>query len=808
MTDLALDLRLAWRQWVRRPVLPTAILLTLATGLGLALAAFAVTWAVVWKPLEVADAGRLVWIASESTAGAGASSPGAALTWQADAHTLDGLAAIRPVTGALTIESGAERSAGALVSASIADVLAVAPVVGRHLTPDDDRPGAPRVLLLSHALWQSRFGGRPDVVGRALELDGRPATIVGVLPPLAATLVPGADWWAPLALAPSERANIGPRYLSLIGRLAPGLSPAAARDELAAIGAALDLRADDGAPLGVRVTPLAAHLTAGARTSLVLLLAASVLLVLIACANAAALLLTRAQERRAELALRASLGASPGRLARQLVVEAGLLSTLSSAGGLLVAVWIVDLLRAWLPADVPRLADARVDGLTAVAALGAGTLVTLATGLVPAAQGARVDLQTVLRQLSATIAGGDRARRWFAAAQVAFAVTVACAGALVVRSAAALDTAPRGYEAAGVVTASLTVPTAYHDAEAIGGLVARAVSAVAAVPGVGTSAAASHVPLAGGSAGSDVFLAGTTPSDGVDRQARVRLVSAGYLSTLGVRVIAGRDVDARDGGSTRPVVVVNETLARRLAADGGVVGREVVFGVPVFNGPDGARRWQVVGVAADTWDRGPRAEVTPEILMPIAQAPDEVFFWISRELQLAARVSGASRAAAPAIRRAVADVDPGIAIGPVTPIEARLSASFARERLLARLLSAVGAASALLALLGLAAMVHHDVQRRRRDLAIRLAMGATPTSLVRTLVTAGLRLAAAGAAAGLVLTTASSGLLSSLLFGVAPRDPLTLGAVALVVVALAGAAAWLPARRIALVDPSEALRLP
>lgn len=808
MTDLVLDLRIAWRQWVRRPVLPSAIVLTLAAGLGLALAAFAVTWAVVWKPLEIADADRLVWIASESSAGADASSPGAALTWQADARTLDGLVAIRPVTGALTIERGTERFAGALVTASIADVLALAPVVGRHLTPDDDRPGAPRVLVLSHALWQSRFGGRPDVVGRAIVLDGRPATIVGVLPPLAATLVPDADWWAPIALAPSERANIGPRYLSVIGRLAPGLSPAAARDELAAIGAALNLRADDGAPLGVRVTPLAAHLTAGARTSLVLLLAASLLLVLIACANAAALLLTRAQERRAELALRASLGASPRRLARQLVVEAGLLSALASGGGLLVAVWLVDLLRAWLPADVPRLADARVDGLTAAAALGAATLVTLATGLVPALQGARVDLQTVLRQLSSTIAGGDRARRWFAAAQVAFAVTVACAGALVVRSATALDTAPRGYDATGVVTASISLPAAYREAEAIGGLVARAIAAVGSAPGVRASAAASHVPLAGGSAGSDVFLAGTTPTDGVDRQTRVRLVSAGYLSTLGVRVVAGRDIDTNDGSGTRPVVVVNETLARRLASDGSVVGREVVFGVPVFNGADGTRRWQVVGVAADTWDRGPRAEVAPEILMPIAQAPNDVFFWISRELQIAARVTGAAPAVAPAIRRAVSEVDPEIAVGPVTPIEARLSASFARERLLARMLSAVGAASAALALLGLAAMVHHDVQRRRRDLAVRLAMGATPTALVTALVTAGLKLAAVGAAVGLVLSAASSGLIASLLYGIAPRDPLTLGAVALVVVALAGGAAWLPARRIALVDPSEALRLP
>lgn len=808
MTDLVFDIRLAWRQWRRRPVLPTAIVVTLALGLGLSLAAFAVTWAVVWRPLDVEAADRLVWIASDARGESGAVSPGAALTWQAESRTLEGLAAIRNVVGALTTAAGTERVAGARVTASIVDVLRLQPLAGRAFTTSDDAPGAARVVMLSAAMWQTRFGSRLDVVGAPIVLDGQPAQVIGVLPAVAATIVPDAEWWAPLGLPASERSNIGPRYLDAIGRLAAGASPAAARDELSGIGAVLGLRSDDGTPLAVRVSLLASHLTADARTGLVLLLAGSALLVLIACGNAAGLLLTRTQARRGELALRASLGASTGRLARQLAVEAGCLAVAAATAGLLVAAWVVDLLRAWLPPDVPRLADAHVDGPTALLAAAAAAIVTLTIGLVPALQGARVELQTVLRQLSSTIAHGERLRRWFAAAQVACAVTVVCAGGLLVRSAVALDRAPRGYDATGVVSASVTVPGGYRDAAAIGTALARVVDAVSAVPGVTASAVASQVPLAGGSAGSDVLVAGAPVVPGVDRQARVRLVSARYLSALGVQVVAGRDIDANDGARTRPVVVVNETLARRLAPEGGLVGREVVFGVPVFNGDDGSRRWQVVGITADTWDRGPRAEVAPEVLMPIAQTPAEVFSWISRELQLAVRLEGTSAAAAPLVRRAIASIDPAIAVGPLTPIITRIAATFARERLLARLLTGVGAASAALALLGLAAMVHHDVQRRRRDLAIRLAVGATPTALVRQLVGAGVGLALVGAGIGLALSRASSGLLTSLLYGVAPGDPLTLATAALGVVLLAAVAAWLPARLVTRVDPSEALRLP
>ena len=816
MIDLAADLRTALRQCRRRPALPLAVVATLTAGLGAAIAVFAVAWAVVWRPLDVPEPQRLVWIQSQSAQDVDGSSPGAALTWQAEARTLDALAAIRPVAGAFADDAGTDRLPGALVTASIFDVLGVRPVLGRAFTSADDTPGAPRVLLLSHRTWLTRYASATTVMGRGVALDGRAATIIGVLPPSADSLLPAADWWAPIALAPSERGNIGPRYLDLLGRLTPTASPAAAQQELAAISARLTLVADDGTPLGVRVTPLADHLTARYRSGVVLLLAGVVALVLIACANVATLLLTRAQDRRAELALRASLGATRGRLARQLLVEAGLLASVSAAGGLMAALWLTDVLRALLPADMPRLAEARVDGASAAFGLAAGTIVTLLAGLAPALRATRVDLQTVLRVGAANGAGGtgdgigttdERARRMFVVAQVALAVVLASAGALLVRSARALDQAPRGYDTTGVLTASLTLPAAtYREPADIVSVIDRIVQGTMTIPGVTHAATASQLPFAGGSAGSDVALANEPFTAGVDWQARVRLVGPGYLSALGVPLREGREVSAADGATTQPVVVVNETLARRLTPGGSPVGRAVRFGVPVFNGADGTRVWQVVGVAADSWDRGPREAPEPEVLIPLAQTPGEVFFWISRELQLAVRTRGNAQALAPDVRRVVAAADPAIPLGRPRPLDERVAEAFARERLTARLLGGLGAAGVALALLGLSAVIHHQVHRRRRDIAIRLALGATSVGVVSALVRDGALLAAVGALAGGALSMGTGGLLASLLYGVAPGDPLTLAGVAAVVVALAALAAWVPARAVTRVDPAEALR--
>ena len=592
-----------------------------------------------------------------------------------------------------------------------------------------------------------------------------------------------------------------------MGRLTAGASTAAAQQELTTISARLGLASEDGTPLGVRITPLADYLTARYRSGLVLLLAGVLSLVLIACANVATLLLTRAHDRRPELALRTSLGASRARLARQLLVEAAMLAGASAVAGLVAALWFTDALRALLPPDVPRRSEIHVDAAAAVFALGAGVLVTMLAGVLPAFRGTRVDLQSVLRSGATGGTADERVRRVFVMAQVAVAVVLATAGALLARSAAALDQAPRGYDARGVFTASLTLPAAtYREPADIAAVIDRIVQGAAAIPGVTHAAAASQLPFAGGSAGSDVALADEPIRAGIDRQARIRLVGPGYLSALGVTVREGREVTAADGATAPRVVVVNETLARTLTPGGSPVGRELRFDVPVFGGPDGRGVWRVVGVAADTWDHGPREAVKPEVLIPLAQTPGEVFFWISRELQLAVRTRGNPASLGPDIRRVVATADPAIPLGRARTLDERVAEAFARERLIARLLASLGVAGVALALLGLFAVVHHQVHRRRRDIAIRLALGATSPTVIGSLVTDGAGLAAAGALAGAVVSVGTGGLLASLLYGVRPGDPATIASVAALVIGMAAIAAWVPARSAARVDPAEALR--
>ena len=807
MIDLLSEVRVAWRQWRRKPAMPLTIVLTLSAGIGAVIAVFAIAWAVLWRPLDVPEPGRLVWIEAQSKEGSGQSSPGAFAAWQAGARSLIEVAAIRPVSGVIGDAIGTDRVRGAMVTPSIVPLLALQPAVGQTFASDETQPGGTHVLLISHALWLGRYAGDASAVGRAITFNGSPATIIGVLPASASAIIGGAEWWSPLVLDARDRANTGPRYLDVIGRLGADVSLAAAHDELRAISTDLQLKQDDGSPLGVAVMPLAQHVAAGFTTSLQILLAGVVALLLIASTNVAVLLLTRSQDRAAELAIRSSVGATRGRIIRQLLIEAGTLTAVAVAGGLMLAMWLIDLLQFGLPANLPRLAEARIDAAVIAVAVGLGAVITLTIGLAPALRSGTVDLQSVMRSAATGVTGSDRLRRAFVIAQVAVAVVLTVAAGLLAQSARALDAAPRGYDASGVFTTSLTLPaSSYRDTGSIAAVVSRVLADVSLIPGVSGVTASSQLPFAGGSAGADVALQDEVFTNGVDRQVRIRLVAPNYLKTLGGRLREGREVADTDTAASLPVVVVNRTLAARLAPQGSLVGRAVKFNVPVFGGPDGRRVYTVIGVADDTWDRGPRERVAPEVMLPIAQTPSEVFFWISRELHLAARSTVSPRALSAGIRRATARIDPAIPMSPGATLDDRVAAAFARERLVATLLSALGFAGVALALLGLGAVIDQQVRRQRRDIAIRVALGASRRGVVGMFVRSGAAMASAGVAIGAILSVAVAPTLSSLLFGIEPRDPRTIVAVGLLLTLVAILAAWLPARRAAGVDPAETLR--
>lgn len=807
MTDLRGDLHAALRHWHRRPLLPITIAVTLAAGLGTAIGVFAVAWAVLWRPIDVPEPERVVWVNTRTSAAAERTSPGWFAAWQDGARGVAAIAAIRPVSGAFADNAGTDRLQGALVSPSIFSVLRIAPAAGRAFTDADASAGAPRSVLISHHTWQARYGGRADAIGQPISLDGAPAMIVGVLPAVTDALVAEAAWWSPLLLTPRDRQNVGPRYLDVIARLGPDMSAGAARDELGAIAAALTPADAGGESLDVVMTPLAERATVRYAPGLRLLLAAVIVLVLISAVNAAALLATRTQDRAAELAVRASIGATRGRLAMQLLAEIGVLVAVAASGGFVVALWVTDLLRAVLPAELPRVAEARVDGATIAFGVGLAGLVAAVTAVLPALRAAAGDLQPLLRAGGSSQTRETFARRAFVVTQVALAAALSCVGLMLAQSARALEAAPRGYEARGVFTTSITVPAAvYRDGAAVAAVVDRVIDTVASVRGADVVAASSQLPFAGGSAGADVELAERPFTPGVERQARIRLVSPRYLQTVGAHVREGREISAGDTAAAEPVVVINATLARRLGGDANLVGRALKFGVPAFNGPDGRRTWRIAGVADDTWDRGPRTAVEPEVQIALAQTPAEVFFWISRELQLAVRTGGDAAALSRDVRAAVGRVDPAIALGASRTLEDRVAAAFATERLLARLLGVLGFAGVLLALLGLVAIVNDQVRRRHREIAIRVALGAMPKGVVAGITRSGLALAALGVAAGVALSVAAAPLFASLLFGVQPHEPGTLAAAGLTMFAVSAVAAWAPARRAARVDPAVTLR--
>ena len=649
MTILS-EARAALRPWLRRPLVAASAVLSLSVGLAAATSVFAITDAVLWQPLPLPDAHRVVWISSVDRGVEDATSPGALSAW-AGARSLAGIGGLRPShaifrpiaqTGARAAPA-VERLAGAYATAGVFEALGVSAAIGRTVSTADDRPGAPAVLMISHRLWQSRFGGATDVIGRAVDLNGQTRSVVGVMPAALDTMPFGFDWWAPLAPSAAQAANVGPRYLAVIGRLGGEAAPVVER-ELAALAAGVGALGDTGLPLAVRVEPLQRYLAGDARAFLLPLFGAVLGVVLLAAANAANLLLAFGYSRRAEIAVRASLGASRGRLVRQLVLESGWLTIAAVALALVQSLWMIDLLKQSLPAELTTLGNARLDGRAVLFVIVAASAVAAICGLLPAVRNSNFVLKDAAES-RATTAAHHRLRRGLVIAQVALALTVGAAAALMARTTLALTSAPRGYDDEQVLTAALQFsPADYPDAARLRSAVTRVVEATAVLPGVSSAAVATRVPLSGGTPGSDVVLASETFTPGADRQVRVRFVTPGYFAAVGTPIIAGRDVSRSDDERGALVVMVNDALARRLHASGRIVGQRLKFAVRDFNlrGPE--TPWQVIGVVADARDAGPRAPVQPEVYLPMAQGPADVFEWIGRQALLTIRMGGGRQA--------------------------------------------------------------------------------------------------------------------------------------------------------------------
>jgi len=795
------DLRLAARQLGRSPGFSAGVVATLALGIALVTVMFSAVDRVLLRPLPFADAERLVALRqfdrAEPDAGDGVAPP-VYMAWRERGRTLDGVAAIEPYGFDLTDQGTPETVPAWRVTEDFFPILGVSAALGRTLRSDDYTAGR-QVVVLSHALWRRRFGADSGIVGRVLTLDGAPYEVAGVMPP-GFDFPHGGEFWAPRVMSEGQRGEWDEDYFQVVARLAPGSRPEQARAELAGITVALASEWPAAAGLGVDMRPLLDEIVGAARPPLLVLLAAVGAVLLIACVNVANLLLARGVRRQRELAVRLALGASPARLARQLFAEALVLAVAGGVLGAMLAAWAADAVTALAPAELlPRAGRLTLDGRALAFTLVVAVVVAVACGLLPALRGGHVDAFGDL-QSGARSTGGESVRRvgtGLVGAQVALAVALLAVAALLGRSLAELLRQDPGFEPGGRAALQVFVWDRYDTPEKRADFVERAVERLAVVPGVRAVGAVSALPYAKAwIAMEDPFrLAGRPEApEGREPTAYTTLATPGYFRAAGIRLVRGRLFTGADGAGAPPVALVNETMARRWWPAGDAVGARVVIGV----GGAPVER-EIVGVVGDVRQAGLDREPRPELFAPHAQSG-------FGSMTFVAEVGGDPAAALPALRSAIWSLRPDLPIYDSATLPQLLAGQTADRRFVTVLLGAFALLALALAAIGIYGVIAFVTGQRAREFGIRLALGATPGGIVARTVGESLRVVAAGAAVGLAGAVALAGLLRRFLFGVEVIDPLTWALLVPAVLAVAAAAAWLPARRAGRVDPMTVLR--
>jgi putative ABC transport system permease protein len=812
--QIAQDGSYALRMMRRTPGFTLVAVLTLALGIGVNSAIFSLVHAVLLQPLPYAgeDALVAVWNRWDGSPAASLSDP-EFMDYDEQARSLH-LAALDAGSVNLADAGEPERVDAAFVSPDLLPVLGVSPVLGRGFAEQEEREGAPRVAILAHGLWTRRFHGDRSVIGRALRIDGQPVEVVGVAP--AGLLLPTdfrsgvtAQILLPLTLdraAPRDRR--GGHYLEAVARLRPGASLDGARAEMDAVVARLIQQHPDQhkqGHFGVTVTPLRSDLLGPARPILGVLLGAVSLVLLLACANLASLLLARGEARRRELAVRASLGADRFRLVRQLLTETCVLGLLGGAAGLAVAAATMKALQALDPGSLPRAQEAALSlsvvAFTAAASLGAGLLF----GLLPALQISRVALDHVLREAGRSSTGGrGRLRRALVAGQVAIALVLLAGSGLLVKSFARLRNVATGFEPAGVLTFRTSAPAAsYPGRPEVTAFYARLLEQVRAVPGVRVAGAGSGLPLSVHSGDWGFDVEGRVSVPGQRPRADWFAVTPGYFEALGVRVVSGRLPAEGDDGERAPVIFLNHSAARSLFPGEDPLGRRVRL-----SRTTGAEQpWRTVaGVVSDVRQRGLERPPRPEMYVPLPQFQHFMAGTQARNMTVVAKVDGAPLGVAASMRAALRRVDPEVPAAQMRAMDEVVGTSMAARRRDTWLIGAFAALALAVATVGVYGVIAYHVAQRRREIGLRLAIGAERSDVVRMVLAQGTRLAGAGILAGLPVALLASAALRPLLFDVAPHDASVFAAIAVLLMAVAAMACALPAARAAHIDPAVALR--
>jgi putative ABC transport system permease protein len=798
------DFKYALRVLARQKAWSALAVLTLALGIGAATTMFSVIQNVIFDPFPGHDVDRVVAFLIQDTRQAQARGRSGFQTpefldYQAQIGSFEEVVAGGNEDVLYGTDEGTEQWNGGLLSVNNFSFYGVRAAVGREFAPDDVRPGAPPVFMMSHRLWTARFGADASHLGRTFVLNGVPTTLVGVTPPRWARLA--ADVYRPVSL---DRANpeIAQRFFILQARLKRGVTLAEAEAEIDVVArrVAKDYPAFYPESFAVRVVSLVDQQIGSFRGTLYTLAAAVGLLLLIACGNVANMLLTRATAREREMAVRAAVGASRARLVRQLLLESLILALGGGLLGAALAYAGVALLVASIPVGlIPRQTVIEVDVPVLCFSLLAACATAIVSGLVPALLTARASLIEPLKDTGKGNSGGARRHRVagaLVAAEVALSIVLLAGAGLLMRSFVNLRTVDLGADHDRVLFARLALPRGRYDgALEKGRFLEEALRRIEAIPGVVSAGATSSMPILGGPT-TTVDVPGRTHEE--RWEALLHMVSAGYARTLGLRVRHGELLSPTDVATPRQVAVVNQTLALRYFGEENPVGRTIVL--KRFAAIPGAAAFEVVGVVADSRNSGPAEPPRPEVFVPHTAAA-----LFGRAVVV--RTAGPPEAVADGVRRELWAVDRGVAVTQMTSLQDALrDFSYAEPRLVLGILGVFAALGLVLVALGVFSVVAYGVARRTHEIGIRMALGAGRLGVLSLVLRGGLRPVAVGALLGVAASLALSRVLASRLFGVTPHDPVTLVAVVLVVMHAGLAACYVPARRAASVEPLVALR--
>ncbi len=808
MEILIQDLRYAARALSSKPAFTALAIIALALGIGANSAIFSVVNATLLRSLPYPEPERLVMIWGTTPQVERASiSPPDFLDFKEQNQVFERIAAFN--SGGFTLTGGdePEQIRGARVTADFFAALGVNPILGRSLLPEDEKPGASRIVMLSQGLWQRRFNSDQNIIGKSVTLNGQSYEVAAVMPASFRFTIPGifrapAELWVPYSLIKDESARNN-HYLRVIARLKPGADRQSAQSQMSAIAAQLEQQyPNSNAGTGVRVVALREQIVGNIRPALMVLFGAVGFVLLIACANVANLMLARAAARQKEIAVRTALGATRSRLVRQLLTESVLLSLIGGTVGILFALWGADALASLAPESLPRIREIRADGYALGFTFALSLLTGILFGLAPALATTKPDLNEALKEGSRGSSAGfgrNRLHKTLVVFEVAAALVLLAGAGLMIKSFGRLRDVNAGFDAKNVLTAGISLPRSkYPDAGSQLRFFEQALERIEALPGVKAVGAINDLPLSGDKDSTTFVIEGQPPpAMGQQPNTEWRLVSKDYFKAMSIPIIKGRAFTEADASDAPSAIIINEELAARYFPGEDPVGKRLILNLTISNPAPIPR--EIVGVAGNARDLALDSEARPEVYAPFLQEPVSY-------MALMVKTESDPAALARQVREQARAIDKDQPVSSIQTMEQVFANSIAGRRFNMLLLGLFAGAALLLAAVGIYGVMSYSVTERTRELGIRMALGASSGDILRLVAGQGMRLAAIGLGAGLAAALALTRALSSLLYEVSATDPLTFAAISFALAGVALMACYIPARRAAKVDPMVALR--